>query len=61
MSVRAVAAGDDTAVHVAIATPDGDHEERRIAFLRGSHGRDRAAIAAAAVLLTTLGSSAGEA
>lgn len=57
VAVRAVAAGDDTAVHVAVATPDGVHEERRIAFLRGSHGRDRAAIAAAAVLLKTLGSA----
>lgn len=54
LAVRATPRGEDTAVHVAVATPHGVHAERRIAFLRGSHGRDRAAIAAAAVLLATL-------
>ena len=32
--------------YVAIATPDGTHAERRLVFLRGGLGADRAAIAA---------------
>ena len=54
LAVRASAAGDDTAVHVAVVTPEGRHAERRLAFLRGSAGADRAAIAGAAVLLAFL-------
>ena len=54
IAVRAIAAGDDTAVHVAVVTPDGRHAERRLAFMRGSLGADRAAIASAAVLLGVL-------
>jgi nicotinamide-nucleotide amidase len=54
VAVRAVAAGNDTAVHVAVVTPDGRHAERRLAFMRGSLGADRAAIASAAVLLGVL-------
>ena len=54
VAVRAVAAGNDTAVHVAVVTPEGRHAERRIAFMRGSLGADRAAIASAAVLLGVL-------
>ncbi len=54
MSVRAVAAGGDTAVHIGIVTPDGRHAERRLAFLRGTTGADRAAINGAAVLLAVL-------
>lgn len=54
VAVRAVAAGNDTAVHVAVVTPVGRHAERRLAFMRGSLGADRAAIASAAVLLGVL-------
>jgi competence/damage-inducible protein CinA-like protein len=54
LAIRIGAAGDDTAVDVGVATPDGTHAERRIAFLRGSQGADRAAIAGAAVLLAVL-------
>ena len=54
LAIRAAAAGDDTAVNVAVATPEGRHAERRLAFLRGSAGADRAAIAGAAVLLALL-------
>ena len=59
IAVRAVAAGNDTAVHVAVVTPDGRHAERRLAFMRGSLGADRAAIASAAVLLAVLRDAAG--
>ena len=54
LSLRAVAAGDDTAVHIGIVTPAGRHAERRLAFLRGTTGADRAAINGAAVLLAVL-------
>ena len=52
----------DTAVTVAVTTPEGSHSERRMAFLGGSQGRSRAALAAADVLLRTLrrGTSAGQ-
>jgi nicotinamide mononucleotide (NMN) deamidase PncC len=59
LSLRAVAAGDDTAVHIGIVTPEGRHAERRLAFLRGTTGADRAAINGAAVLLTVLRKSSG--
>jgi nicotinamide-nucleotide amidase len=45
---------DDTAVTVAAATPTGSHRERRVVFLRGAQGRQRAAVAAAAILHATL-------
>ena len=46
--------GGDTEVTVAVATPDREHLERRMAFLGGRNGRSRAALAAAAILFTTL-------
>jgi nicotinamide-nucleotide amidase len=58
LAIRARAGGDDTLVRVGIATPDGSHAERRVAFLRGSLGADRAAIAGAAALLTFLRAAA---
>ena len=54
IAVRAVAAGNDTAVNVGVVTPDGRHAERRLAFMRGGLGAERAAIASAAVLLGVL-------
>jgi nicotinamide-nucleotide amidase len=54
LAIRATAAGEDTAVHIAVVTPDTRHTERRVAFLGGTGGADRAAIAAAAVLLPIL-------
>jgi len=54
LALRTADAGEDTGVHVAVATPRGRHAERRVAFLRGPQGQDRAAIAAAAVLLDVL-------
>jgi nicotinamide-nucleotide amidase len=46
--------GRDTAVSVVVVTPATTHRERRVAFLGGSLGRQRAALAAADVILTTL-------
>jgi nicotinamide-nucleotide amidase len=51
LAVRVRARGEDTAVELAIDSPIGSHHERRLAFLRGTMGRNRAAITAAAVLL----------
>lgn len=47
----------DTAVTIVVALPGGVRRERRIAFLDGPQGRARAAINAAAVLLTALRAS----
>ena len=47
---RAVPRRGDTAVSIAIATPTGEHRERRLAFLDGAPGRLRAALVVAAVL-----------
>jgi nicotinamide-nucleotide amidase len=46
--------GEDTAVTVAVVTPVGSHRERRVVFLGGAQGRQRAAVAAAAILHATL-------
>jgi hypothetical protein len=46
--------GGDTAVTVAVVTPEGTHRETRIAFLGGPLGRGRAAISTAAILLRQL-------
>ena len=49
----------DTSVSVAVVTPAGSHEERRLVFLDGANGRSRAALAAAAILLATLRDPSG--
>lgn len=54
VAVEARERGGDTAVTVAVVTPDGTHRETRIVFLGGSLGRSRAAIATAAILLSRL-------
>jgi hypothetical protein len=46
--------GGDTAVTVAVITPEGSHRETRVVFLAGPLGRGRAAIATAAILLRHL-------
>jgi nicotinamide-nucleotide amidase len=46
--------GGDTAVTVAVVTPEGTHRETRVVFLGGPLGRGRAAIATAAILLRHL-------
>lgn len=60
LAAEAAAHGDDTTVTVAVVTPRTTHTERRVAFLGGAQGRSRAALAAAAVLLTQLRSVAPE-
>ena len=54
LAIRVRSAGQDTAVHVGVVAPSGRHAERRLAFMGGRQGADRAAIAAAAVLQTFL-------
>jgi len=54
IGVVAEPAGADMAVNIAVVTPGGVHRETRTAFLRGSFGRHRAGLAAAAVLLERL-------
>jgi nicotinamide-nucleotide amidase len=54
VAVLARERGADTAVSVAIVTPAGEQQERRLAFLGGDMGRARAALASAAVLLAAL-------
>ena len=46
--------GGDTAVTVAVVTPEASHRETRVVFLGGSMGRGRAAVAAAAILASRL-------
>jgi nicotinamide-nucleotide amidase len=54
LAVRARERNTDTAVSIAVVTPAGEHRETRRAFLGGSHGRTRAALAAASVLFESL-------
>jgi competence/damage-inducible protein CinA-like protein len=54
LSMRVEPVGDDLGVLVAVRTPVGARRERHRALMRGAVGADRAAIAAAAVLLSTL-------
>jgi nicotinamide-nucleotide amidase len=46
--------GQDTGVSVAVVTPAGALQDRRVAFLGGPTGRSRAALAAASILLAAL-------
>ena len=54
LAIRVRPGGDDTTLHVGVATPSATRVERRVTFLRGNQGSDRAAIAGAAVLLEVL-------
>jgi nicotinamide-nucleotide amidase len=54
VAVAARPRGRDTAVSIAVVTPEHTRRERRIAFLGGRHGRQRAALAAADVFLAAL-------
>jgi nicotinamide-nucleotide amidase len=54
LAVEARERGGDTAVTVAVVTPDEGHRETRVVFLGGSMGRSRAAVAAAAILAARL-------
>ena len=54
LAVRVTAHGEDSAVEIAIESPVGSHYAQRLAFLRGTMGRNRAAITASALLLERL-------
>ena len=54
LAVRARERGRDTAVSVAVVTPDGERRQTHRAFLGGSHGRTRAALIAASELFAAL-------
>jgi nicotinamide-nucleotide amidase len=54
VAVEARERGGDTAVTVAVVTPEGVHRETRVVFLGGAMGRSRAATATASVLLARL-------
>jgi nicotinamide-nucleotide amidase len=54
LAVEARERGGDTAVTVAVVTPEASHRETRVVFLGGSLGRGRAAVAAAAILASRL-------
>ena len=54
LAVRARERGTDTAVTIAVVSPTGEHRQTRRAFLGGSQGRTRAALAAAAALFEAL-------
>jgi nicotinamide-nucleotide amidase len=58
LAVEARERGGDTAVTVAVVTPDASHRETRVVFLGGAMGRARAAVAAAAILASRLRPSA---
>jgi nicotinamide-nucleotide amidase len=54
LAVHAEPGDTDTMVRIAVISPQGTSEDSRTAFLTGSYGRSRAALAAAAVLLGAL-------
>jgi nicotinamide-nucleotide amidase len=54
LAVEARERGGDTAVTAAVVTRESTHRETRVVFLGGSLGRNRAAIAGAAILLSRL-------
>ena len=55
LAVRTRSRSGDMAVSIAVVAPSGERHVRRVVFLAGGMGRSRAALAAAAVLLETLG------
>ena len=55
LAVRARPRTGDTAVSIAISTPEREIRVRRVVFLTGPMGRSRVALAAAAILLEALG------
>jgi nicotinamide-nucleotide amidase len=55
VAVEARPRGGDTAVTMAVVTPESTHRETRVVFLDGALGRGRAAVAAAAILGARLG------
>lgn len=54
VAVRARPHTGDTAVSIAVSTPSGEHQVRRVVFLTGPLGRSRSALAVAAFVLEIL-------
>jgi len=54
LAVRACPGTGDTAVSIAVSTPDGERQVHRVVFLTGPLGRSRAALAVAALLFEVL-------
>ena len=54
LAVRARPRTGDTAVSIAVSTPDGERQVHRVVFLTGPLGRSRAALAVAALLFEVL-------
>lgn len=54
VAVRARPRTGDTAVSIAVSTPSGERQVRRVVFLTGPLGRSRSALAVAAFVLETL-------
>jgi nicotinamide-nucleotide amidase len=54
LAIRTRFRSGDTAVAIALSTPDGERQVSRVVFLTGGLGRSRAALAAAAFLLEAL-------
>ncbi len=54
LAVRTRFRSGDTAVSIALSTPDDERQVRRVVFLTGSLGRSRSALAAAAFLFEAL-------
>ncbi len=61
VAVRARPRTGDTAVSIAVSTPSGEREVRRVVFLTGPIGRSRSALAVAAFLLETLRGASSDA
>lgn len=60
VAVRTRFRSGDTAVSIALSTPDAERLVSRVVFLTGSLGRSRAALAAAAFLLEALRASTAD-
>lgn len=54
LAVRARPRAGDTAVSIAVSTPDGERQAHRVVFLTGPLGRSRAALAVAGLLFEVL-------
>ena len=61
VAVRARPQTGDTGVSIAVSTPSGEHQARRVVFLTGPLGRSRTALAVAAFILETLDGVASDA
>ena len=60
VAVRAWPSSGDTAVSIAVSTPSGERQVKRVVFLAGPLGRSRAALAVAAFVREMLDGAASE-